>query len=185
MWGRTRSRPAIASNMDRAPATVHRRRPLRPAAVPRASPCRPRSTNSRQPRSITSGWWRATQPGPATARTGRSPRAPRRSRATFGLRWPRARGRLSCPRRRHLAARFAAAATAKARTGVRTLWARDNRGRFSTRGENSIATVRGTYWETVDRCDGTLTVVAKGAVSVRDIHRHHTVLLRAGRSYLA
>ena len=94
-------------------------------------------------------------------------------------------GRLSCPRRRHHAARFAAAATAKARTGVRTLWARDNRGRFSTRGENSIATVRGTYWETVDRCDGTLTVVAKGAVSVRDIHRHHTVLLRAGRSYLA
>jgi streptogramin lyase len=93
--------------------------------------------------------------------------------------------RLSCPRRRHHAARLAVAATAKSRTGVHSLWARDNHGRFSTRGENSVATVRGTYWETVDRCDATLTVVAKGAVSVRDIHRHRTVLLRAGHSYLA
>jgi hypothetical protein len=48
-----------------------------------------------------------------------------------------------------------------------------------------VATVRGTYWETVDRCNGTLTVVRKGAVSVRDIHRRRTVLVRAGHSYFA
>jgi hypothetical protein len=37
----------------------------------------------------------------------------------------------------------------------------------------------------VDRCDGTLTRVTSGAVSVRDFRRHRTVLVRAGHSYLA
>src|SRR5215210_1890898 len=32
-------------------------------------------------------------------------------------------------------------------------------GRFRTRGRYSAATVRGTIWETIDRCDGTLTKV--------------------------
>jgi hypothetical protein len=45
--------------------------------------------------------------------------------------------------------------------------------------------VRGTRWVTVDRCDGTLTRVTEGAVSVRDKVRHRTVLVRAGHSYLA
>ena len=59
------------------------------------------------------------------------------------------------------------------------------RGRFRTRGRNSSATVRGTVWETIDRCDGTLTKVRRGRVAVRDFRRKKTVLVRAGKSYLA
>ena len=47
------------------------------------------------------------------------------------------------------------------------------------------ATVRGTRWLTLDRCDGTLTRVTEGAVAVRDRRRGRTVLVEAGRSYLA
>jgi len=68
---------------------------------------------------------------------------------------------------------------------VRRLWGRDDGGRFRTHGRHSQATVRGTRWLTVDRCDGTLTRVTEGAVSVRDRRRHRTVLVRAGHSYLA
>ena len=68
---------------------------------------------------------------------------------------------------------------------VRRLWGSDHHGRFRTRGSNSIATVRGTQWVTTDRCDGTLTSVSKGSVSVRDLHAKRSVLVRAGHSYLA
>jgi hypothetical protein len=59
------------------------------------------------------------------------------------------------------------------------------RGRFRTRGRHSAATVRGTVWEVVDRCDGTLTRVIRGRVAVRDFRRKKTILVRAGKSYLA
>lgn len=59
------------------------------------------------------------------------------------------------------------------------------RGRFGTRGRHSSATVRGTIWEVTDRCDGTLTKVSRGKVAVRDFRRRKTVLVRAGKSYLA
>jgi hypothetical protein len=79
-----------------------------------------------------------------------------------------------------------AAATAKRkRKPPRRLWGRDNHGRFRTRGGNSVATVRGTSWFVEDRCDGTLTRVSSGSVSVRDLRRHRTVLVSAGQSYLA
>jgi len=68
---------------------------------------------------------------------------------------------------------------------VRRLWGSDSGGRFRTHGRHSQATVRGTRWLTVDRCDGTLTRVTRGAVSVRDHVRDRTVLVRAGHSYLA
>jgi hypothetical protein len=58
-------------------------------------------------------------------------------------------------------------------------------GRFRTRGRNSSATVRGTTWEMIDRCDGTLTRVRRGKVAVRDFRRRKTVIVRAGKSYLA
>jgi hypothetical protein len=58
-------------------------------------------------------------------------------------------------------------------------------GRFSTRGRYSAATVRGTRWDTVDRCDGTLTRVQRGVVVVRDFRAHRNIVLRAGKSYLA
>jgi hypothetical protein len=38
---------------------------------------------------------------------------------------------------------------------------------------------------TEDRCDGTLTRVLTGAVRVRDLRRHRTVVVRAGHRYLA
>jgi hypothetical protein len=65
------------------------------------------------------------------------------------------------------------------------LWGRDDHGRFRTRGSNSVATVRGTAWYVEDRCDGTLTRVSKGSVSVRDLRRERTVIVNAGQSYLA
>ncbi|HET7296382.1 MAG TPA: hypothetical protein VFI66_04530, partial [Gemmatimonadales bacterium] len=67
----------------------------------------------------------------------------------------------------------------------RKLWAKDNHGRYSTHGANSVATVLGTEWETIDSCAGTRTRVVHGKVKVRDKHRHTTVLVRAGHSYLA
>jgi hypothetical protein len=79
----------------------------------------------------------------------------------------------------------ARAAAASARRPPRGLWGRDDRGRFRTRGSNSVATVRGTAWYVEDRCDGTLTRVSKGSVSVRDLRRERTVIVNAGKSYLA
>ena len=58
-------------------------------------------------------------------------------------------------------------------------------GRFRTRGRNSSATVRGTVWITADRCDGTLTTVKRGRVAVRDLRRQRTIVIRAGKRYLA
>ena len=79
----------------------------------------------------------------------------------------------------------ARAAAASARRPSRRLWGRDDHGRFRTRGSNSVATVRGTAWYVEDRCDGTLTRVRKGSVSVRDLRRQRTVIVDAGHSYLA
>jgi ferric-dicitrate binding protein FerR (iron transport regulator) len=45
--------------------------------------------------------------------------------------------------------------------------------------------VRGTKWLVQDQCNGTLTVVKRGVVQVRDFRKHKTVNVRAGRSYLA
>ncbi len=59
------------------------------------------------------------------------------------------------------------------------------RGRFRTRGRYSAATVRGTVWDTIDRCDGTLTRVQSGVVVVRDLRKRRNITLRAGKSYLA
>jgi hypothetical protein len=36
-----------------------------------------------------------------------------------------------------------------------------------------------------DRCDGTLTTVGSGSVTVNDLVRHVIVTVRAGHSYLA
>ncbi len=68
---------------------------------------------------------------------------------------------------------------------VRRLWARDRGGRFRTYGNNSVATARGTAWTTEDRCDGTVIRVREGAVAVKDRHTGRTVIVRAGRAYLA
>jgi hypothetical protein len=67
---------------------------------------------------------------------------------------------------------------------VRSLWGK-GKGHFRTKGRYSSATVRGTVWLTTDRCDGTLTVVKQGVVSVNDFTRKKTVKVTAGKSYLA
>jgi DNA-binding beta-propeller fold protein YncE len=84
------------------------------------------------------------------------------------------RGKLtSCPQGSASAARRA-----------RRLWG-NARGRFRTRGRHSSGAVRGTRWLTVDRCDGTLTIVREGTVAVRDFTLDRTVLVDAGERYLA
>jgi hypothetical protein len=45
--------------------------------------------------------------------------------------------------------------------------------------------VRGTDWTVEDRCDGTLTIVKRGTVVVRDQVKRRTVTLKAGQRYLA
>jgi hypothetical protein len=66
-----------------------------------------------------------------------------------------------------------------------SLWGHDRHGRYETQGANSVAAVRGTLWQTAERCDGTLTRVREGVVVVRDLRLRRTVRVTAGHSYLA
>jgi hypothetical protein len=66
-------------------------------------------------------------------------------------------------------------------TTVRQLWG-NGKGNFETQGRYAAATVRGTYWLTRDRCDGTLIIVKRGIVAVFDKKTHKTVLVRAPHS---
>jgi hypothetical protein len=84
--------------------------------------------------------------------------------------------------------RPAAKAAARAKHG-RRLKVRA-RGRIRTSGRYGAATVRGTRWSTIDRCDshprpGTLVVVSKGLVAVRSFALGRTVLVPAGKRFLA
>jgi hypothetical protein len=83
----------------------------------------------------------------------------------------------ACPRGR-------AASAAKKKPKTRNLWG-DGHGSFRTSGRYSAATVRGTRWNVQDSCAGTLTRVVRGVVAVRDDVRHRTIVLRAGKRYLA
>jgi hypothetical protein len=69
---------------------------------------------------------------------------------------------------------------------LQTLHSRVRHGsKWSSSGHYASATVRGTEWTMSDRCDGTLTVVQRSTVAVRDFVRHITVLVHAGHRYLA
>jgi hypothetical protein len=76
------------------------------------------------------------------------------------------------------------AAKKRSKKVVTRLWG-NGRGNFRTTARHSAATVRGTIWLTQERCDGTLTLVKRGVVRVRDLTAHKTVTVRAGHSYLA
>jgi hypothetical protein len=89
------------------------------------------------------------------------------------------------PGNAHASAAHAARKTPKPTQVVRQLWAKDNHGQFQTHGHNSVATVRGTEWLTQDRCDGTLTHVIQGIVSIRPRGSRHSITITAGHSYLA
>jgi hypothetical protein len=84
-----------------------------------------------------------------------------------------------CPKRGR-----AAATAAKKKPKTRQLWG-NGKGSFRTKGQYSAATVRGTKWFVQDSCAGTLTRVTSGVVSVRDNVRRKTIVLRAGKKYLA
>ena len=89
------------------------------------------------------------------------------------------------PRPGNLSAQAAAKKPAKrSKRSVRKLWG-DGKGRFRTKGTSGSASVRGTKWLTEDRCDGTLFRVVRGRVEVRDLVRNRTIVLTAGKSYLA
>ena len=70
------------------------------------------------------------------------------------------------------------------RRGSRFVWGK-GKGRFRTTGNTGAATVRGTYWYTQDRCDGTYFRTREGVVDVRDFGKSSTVPVKAGERYLA
>jgi hypothetical protein len=78
-----------------------------------------------------------------------------------------------------------AQAAGKRKKRVRSLWGKDSGGRFRTHGRDSVATVRGTTWQVIDRCDGTVTRVTEGAVEVRNRHNRKRVLVQAGERHFA
>lgn len=67
----------------------------------------------------------------------------------------------------------------------RRLWG-SGKGNYSTSGSYGSATVRGTTWLVVDRCDAsTLIKVAEGVVAVRDFVKGKLLTLTAGQEYVA
>jgi hypothetical protein len=84
-------------------------------------------------------------------------------------------GPLVCPKRK---------TSAKKPPKSRSLWG-NGKGNYTTNGRYAAATVRGTFWLTQDTCNGTLVRVRAGTVKVLDRVRHRTVIVGAGRSYLA
>jgi hypothetical protein len=67
---------------------------------------------------------------------------------------------------------------------IRQLWG-NGKGKFATKGRYASAAIRGTTWDTIDRCDGTQIKVTKGQVLVTDFKAHKKVVVKAGHSYLA
>jgi hypothetical protein len=77
-----------------------------------------------------------------------------------------------------------AQAVAARSTVIRQLWGA-GKGKFRTKGRYAAASIRGTTWDTIDRCDGTLVKVTRGSVTVRDFKLKKNVVVTAGHSYLA
>ena len=77
-----------------------------------------------------------------------------------------------------------AAISSRRHHGGGRLWGNAH-GNYQTEGRDANVTVRGTEWLTEDSCAGTRVKVARGIVSVRDLPRHRTVLVKAPHSYLA
>ena len=59
------------------------------------------------------------------------------------------------------------------------------RGRFRTVGGYGRGAGRGTEWAMRERCDGTIFKVFEGTVLVHDYRRKLTIVVPAGRCYLA
>jgi hypothetical protein len=76
------------------------------------------------------------------------------------------------------------ASLSKTKKPVRSLWGK-GKGHFRTKARYGSATVRGTFWLTQDRCDGSFFSVKQGKVEVNDFVKHKKIVLTPGKSYLA
>ena len=83
----------------------------------------------------------------------------------------------SCPKR-------AAAMVGKSAKPVRRLWGK-GKGSFRTKGRYVAAAVRGTWWLTADFCDSSAVTVKEGVMTIRDLVKKKTVVVRAGKTYTA
>jgi len=70
------------------------------------------------------------------------------------------------------------------RKPIRHLWG-NARGAFRTKGKYAAATVRGTLWETIDYCDGTVVIVLRGRVDVFDLVRKKHHIVSAGHRFFS
>jgi len=96
-------------------------------------------------------------------------------------------GRRRCERKKAGAARASRRVRKRGRrrNGGRRLWG-SGKGNFKTSGNYGSASVRGTTWLVVDRCDNsTLFKVSEGTVWVNDFVKDRLVVLQAGESYIA
>jgi Domain of unknown function (DUF5122) beta-propeller len=73
------------------------------------------------------------------------------------------------------------------RSGPRSrhLWVAENGGSWGTNGRYLSTTVEGTHWLTLDRCNRSEVKVTAGKVKVRNLVRHKTKTITAGKSYVA
>ena len=154
---RRRASPSTSASARAASSTSPAEQEVHRAQGPDADPGRrddrhaqgPRHARSRPPTRRARPRSRGSTT--ASSRSAR-PRAPSRSPSS---RWPSRSA--ECPK-----GKKASSAAAKKKT--RKLWG-DGKGKFRTQGNFSSATVRGTRWLVIDRCDGTLTQVAQGSVA--------------------
>jgi hypothetical protein len=93
-------------------------------------------------------------------------------------------GKRMCEKR-STARKSGVARASGAKRGGRRAWG-SGKGNYETSGSYGSATVRGTTWLVVDRCDAsTLIRVAEGTVWARDFLRDKTVVLTEGEQYVA
>jgi hypothetical protein len=93
-------------------------------------------------------------------------------------------GKRMCEKRSGTARKPVARASGK-RRGGRRAWG-SGKGDYETSGSYGSATVRGTTWLVVDRCDAsTLFKVTEGTVWVQDFVKDKEVVLDAGQQYIA
>jgi hypothetical protein len=93
-------------------------------------------------------------------------------------------GKRMCEKRSS-SARPPVASSSRAKRGGRRAWG-SGKGNYETSGSYGSATVRGTTWLVVDRCDAaTLFKVTEGTVWVQDFVKDKEVVLNAGEQYIA
>ena len=79
-------------------------------------------------------------------------------------------------------ARRAVAQAAKSKKVIRQLWGSGG-GKFRTKGRYAAAAIRGTTWDTIDRCDGTLVRVTQGKVAVTNLKTNKVKIVKKGQSF--